>query len=626
MFRPYFDIDLENAHISEFQASARCRSSVNLFAKRVNGRKLFSAWSLYLAFDTDRRDPTRRGKILNPHWIEKNIIRDWKRDCDGRNNKGCQICPAARRLTSVSPSWLLDTWRLCLTPGVANAPYVALSYVWGKEPFFKTTRQNLPRLELDQAFFESRKRLGIPKIKNMASIFTNATVTIIAMQGADANYGLRGLRDISEPRNLVQEVFTLEKGSSVISTQQQNEGRNPWSQRGWTFQEQIFARRQLVFSADRVQWNCAYMTPPPAPELILQRTQTQYKDRVFSTSLPDFSGYAELVSQYNDRQFTFPEDALDALFGITSVLSHKFYGGFICGLPALFFDMALIWQPEDTCERRIPSKPLSSTEMGLPSRSWVGWKGKLDTWGHETISKPRTIPLVQWYSRSWNKMNLAAIKEPLKFQVLKKRGLEGVGNLPPGWTRIDYHGVAYEPELQTRYIYKHDCDPTTEFWYPIPLCETQHSLPRPRGTDKLLCCRTQRTWAFLGQGLYSLASHHPSISIRNTRGTWIGELRWHDNKRSTQNPSQRPPSSEMGELCELVAISRGYFYEEWEFSLFEIGEWNHKERPRESEKYEYYNVLWVEWRDGIAYRKSCGRAMKSAWGCQELEWVDLVLG
>jgi hypothetical protein len=65
----------------------------------------------------------------------------------------------------------------------------------------------------------------------------------------------------------------------------------------------------------------------------------------------------------------------------------------------------------------------------------------------------------------------------------------------------------------------------------------------------------------------------------------------HDNKRWTQNPSQRPPSSEIGELCELVAISRGYFYEKWEFSLFEIDEWNHKERPRESEKYEYYNVL-----------------------------------
>jgi hypothetical protein len=83
----------------------------------------------------------------------------------------------------------------------------------------------------------------------------------------------------------------------------------------------------------------------------------------------------------------------------------------------------------------------------------------------------------------------------------------------------------------------------------------------------------------------------------------------------------------MGELCELVAISRGYFYEKWDFAArLQIDELNHKERPRESEKYEYYNVLWVEWRDGVAYRKACGRVMKSAWECQELEWVDLVLG
>ena len=455
MLRSYFNKDLENSHIAEFRASGHGNKSVSLYANRVNGGKLLSAWSLYLVFDTDLKEPTRRGKILNPHWIEKNIIRDWKRGCDGRNNKDCHICPAACRLTSVSPSWLIDTWRLCLTSGVVNAPYIALSYVWGKAPFFKTTRQNLPRLQLDQAFFESHKRLGIPKviedaikllglleerylwvdaicivqdddearhdqIKNMASIFANATVTIIAMQGADANYGLRGLRDISEPRNLVQEIFTLEKGSRVISTQEQNEAQNPWSQRGWTFQEQVFSGRQLVFSADRVQWNCACgsfredLTPPPASELIGQCTQ--YKYRVFSTSLPDFSGYAKLVCQYNDRQFTFPEDALDAFRGITSVLSHKFYGGFICGLPALFFDLALIWQPEGTCERRIPSKVSSKTEICLPSWSWVGWKGKIDihSWGgrpeyesfkgHETIKKPRTIPLVQWYSRSWNNM------------------------------------------------------------------------------------------------------------------------------------------------------------------------------------------------------------------------------
>lgn len=104
MFRSYFNIDLENAHISEFEASAFRGSSVRLNAKRVNGSQELSAWALYPVFDIDRRDPTRRGKILNTHWIEKNIIRDWKRGCDGRNNKDCQICPAARRLTSVPPS------------------------------------------------------------------------------------------------------------------------------------------------------------------------------------------------------------------------------------------------------------------------------------------------------------------------------------------------------------------------------------------------------------------------------------------------------------------------------------------------------------------------------------------
>jgi hypothetical protein len=258
--------------------------------------------------------------------------------------------------------------------------------------------------------------------------------------------GLGGLRDISEPRNYVQDVFKFEKGSSVITTKQQDEDQSPWSQRGWTFQEQIFARRHLVFIADKIRWECACgsfledLTSPPASELISQCTQS--RDKAFSTSFPNFRGYANLVCQYNDREFVFPGDALDAFAGITSALSHDFYGGFICGLPALFLDAALIWQPEDTCERRISSKPSNPTEMGLPSWSWVGWKGKINTWTWncdseyirtetlEEVSEPRTIPLLQWYSRSCNKMDLSALKEPLELQVLKRQGLQGLKIFP----------------------------------------------------------------------------------------------------------------------------------------------------------------------------------------------------
>ena len=131
--------------------------------------------------------------------------------------------------------------------------------------------------------------------------------------------------------------------------------------------------------------------------------------------------------------------------------------------------------------------------------------------------------------------------------------------------------MAYEPKIsQTRYIHKHDYDPTAELWYPMPPCESSHSLEQPRGIDTLLCYRTQRTRAFLGQSLSRRVDLHLSVSIRNSQGTWIGELPLHDNKLLTQI-LPKPPNSEMGDLCELVAISQGYFYEKWKWSIFVIG-------------------------------------------------------
>jgi hypothetical protein len=41
---------------------------------------------------------------------------------------------------------------------------------------------------------------------------------------------------------------------------------------------------------------------------------------------------------------------------------------------------------------------------------------------------------------------------------------------------------------------------------------------------------------------------------------------------------------------------------------------------------EFYGVLWVEWTDGVAYRKGCGYVLKELWEEQDLEDVDLILG
>jgi hypothetical protein len=78
--------------------------------------------------------------------------------------------------------------------------------------------------------------------------------------------------------------------------------------------------------------------------------------------------------------------------------------------------------------------------------------------------------------------------------------------------------------------------------------------------------------------------------------------------------------------CELVAISAGFAVDA--LSAYGIQEWDTRERLRgpDDEIHEFYNVLWVEWKDGIAYRKALGRVIKSAWEAQDLEWIDLVLG
>jgi hypothetical protein len=52
-----------------------------------------------------------------------------------------------------------------------------------------------------------------------------------------------------------------------------------------------------------------------------------------------------------------------------------------------------------------------------------------------------------------------------------------------------------------------------------------------------------------------------------------------------------------------------------------------RERPKpRHEMYEFYNVLWIEWKKGVAYRKGIGRVMKDIWECQALESIDLTLG
>ncbi|KAF1809708.1 hypothetical protein P152DRAFT_461087 [Eremomyces bilateralis CBS 781.70] len=86
---------------------------------------------------------------------------------------------------------------------------------------------------------------------------------------------------------------------------------------------------------------------------------------IFSMPFPSLYGYFRLAAGYNSRGFSYPEDAVFAFAGITTALTRIFPGGFISGLPQMFFDVALLWQPERAATRRI--KRNTSTNAYLPS-------------------------------------------------------------------------------------------------------------------------------------------------------------------------------------------------------------------------------------------------------------------
>ena len=121
--------------------------------------------------------------------------------------------------------------------------------------------------------------------------------------------------------------------------------------------------------------------------------------------------------------------------------------------------------------------------------------------------------------------------------------------------------------------------------------------------------------------------------MHDDQGNWIGELQWNI------PPDPKFVESESGALqtekkSELVAISPVYSWgKELEKELIEraVGKdkWTPGGTPEtliSGARYEYYNVLCVEWEDVVAYRKGLGKIIKSAWEASELDNVDLVLG
>jgi hypothetical protein len=593
-------------------------------------------------------------RSLDPDWIDIEMMGFWLRKCDEEHGAIC------RRPFGLDPSGLgqanllIDVQNNCLAVAKQGYRYACLSYVWGGAKTLKTGKSTLDSLmeknSLEAHWYEIPRtirdtirlvqQLGIPylwvdalcivqddieskhdQIQAMASIYANAYVTIIAGNGWDADHGLRGVQGVTEPRHLSRFLKSdfrenLQPHDSI------------WYSRGWTFQEMIFSPRKIMFQYQLAVWECnnaswneASLSKNPNPNPLNASSDktniSPWQSRInFSAGgLPNIKQYVDLVHYYTRRKLTYGDDALHAISSLLSIMSSSFSGGFISGLPRMFFNEALLWQPKEPKQRRRCSERVSE----LPSWSWASWEGEIEDstwfrpWGDlypyqfRGQSESKVFPLVTWfYGTKLEERFPANVSGKTSIRMLIERLIPFPTNRKP--LGDDQH--AYDYQKNTRNA------------YPIPVPSVQ---PSSLISARYLFCRATRAY-LKSISIHSLLQDEiwqrlPKLStaLQDSDGNLIGEL----NLNLGLMDIIKPPDKTK---YELVAISSG------SLTLDAMGASSpilKKAVRKERGIYDIidiYYVLWIEWSDGIAYRKGLGHVLKKAWDREATEKIDLILG
>lgn len=295
-------------------------------------------------------------------------------------------------------------------PRGLHGKYTALSYCWGKTPFFKMTSVNkrslmvsIPLEKLPKTIQDAvhlTKLLGIQYLwvdslciiqgtdqaaqedwkrqsSQMRAVFGGAFLTIAASGSTNANSGFFIKRVMGERHDCIVSASKADKTAVVLGYERKRTAieREPLSQRGWAFQERILSTRILSFGSSEVSWICRGLTlwesefelrRLPNPKLNLSMSLQAEAELLYTE-------WMNTVENYSSTSLTSKSDRLPAIEGIIDFV-HVHYKKDICvaGVWKKMFRAHLLWiQPPRS---DIDDFLTSNDEYVLrrtPSWSWV---------------------------------------------------------------------------------------------------------------------------------------------------------------------------------------------------------------------------------------------------------------
>jgi ankyrin repeat protein len=318
--------------------------------------------------------------------VDSRYIAHWITLCNAQHGGRCKPTPPQHRLPHQIPGWVIDIKQGCLVPGRTAPRYIALSYVWSNDdddnPSQLLNRQrpiqasqvsqvSQADLIVSQSDVRSSERILLKKsnlldfqepdyLQEHVTMQLPAAVrdAMVLVQKIGERYlwvdCLCIVQDDEKTREQVDRMGDIYSGAYFTIIAATSSGKlsyhsphvktdppqaedlyadlydSKWATRGWTFQEQMLSRRSVIFTERHIFWECqqcVWDMDGAKPEITANTSFARpHYERAHRISVADvpFSMYIEMISLYNSRDLTYPQDILAAFSGVLNSLTCSF--------------------------------------------------------------------------------------------------------------------------------------------------------------------------------------------------------------------------------------------------------------------------------------------------------------